>query len=93
MSTDQEIPICAAMQMDDGYVIRGHRHDDCMQTMGKIPRYKGERARQEMQGFVTSRNRFVGREEACRMYRAANMRGPHGELPYNARVLFSEDLY
>jgi hypothetical protein len=44
------------------------------------------------QGFITSRNRYVGREEALRLQLAAGIKSacPSG---YRARDLFSEDLY
>ena len=44
------------------------------------------------QGFITSRNRFVGREEAMRLHRAAGLKSAaYGEL--RGDILFSEDLY
>ena len=90
-----EFPICAAVQMDDGYVIRGHRHNDCMRTAVGFERYAGVHIRQDMQGFVTSRNRFVGRMEACTLFKRAEMKVAHtGEpLPEDVRTLYSEDLY
>lgn len=31
--------ICSAILMPDGYVVRGHRHNDCFRTIDGIPRY------------------------------------------------------
>ena len=78
--TDKELIICAAVQMPDGYVIRGHRHNDCLGTASGMPRYQ-DNAGRIVQGFVTSRNRFVGRVEASQIHR-----GTDAEL-------YSEDLY
>lgn len=76
---DKELVICAAIQMPDGYVIRGHRHNDCLNTASGMPRYlTGVGA---VQGFVTSRNRFVGRQEASQIHRGTDA------------DLYSEDIY
>lgn len=83
-----EICICAAIKTFEGKVIRGHRHDDCIQTaikMGLNPlREAGS------QGFMTSANRYVGREEAMRLQLAAHVDSAHA---YRGSILFSEDLY
>lgn len=90
--------LCAAIWVDDkrphagqpvpaGYVVWGLRHDtilahlvDC--DIGTRRDRNGDR-----QGFVTSRGRFVDREEAARIAIAAEqVLGPKD-------VLFSEDLY
>jgi hypothetical protein len=44
------------------------------------------------QGFVTSRGRYVGREEGQQLQKAAGLPSacPSG---YRAKLLFSEDLY
>lgn len=85
---EQEICICAALQLIDGRVIRGHRHDDCIQTATKW-RDAGQVIEHGEQGFVTSRNRFVGRAEAYELQVAA---GLFQDRP-GARILMSEDLY
>lgn len=81
-----EICICAAIQLADGRVIRGHRHDDCIQTAVK---WHAEPTGM-VQGFMTSLNRFVGRQEAMALQKAASMPSAHG---YRGDILFSEDLY
>jgi hypothetical protein len=87
--THPEVCICAAIQLTDGRIFRGHRHDDCIQTALK---QKGEpvEPRLAQQGFMTSRNRFVGREEAMRLQVAAGIESRDG---YRGDILFSEDLY
>lgn len=84
-----EICICAAIKMG-GLIIRGHRHDDCLRNI-KARRLDSEPI---VQGFMTSQNRFVDREEAMQLQRAAGEKSaysPDGEL--HGDILFSEDLY
>lgn len=90
---EPEVCICAALQMPDGYVVRGHRHDGAIKTAGGMSRYTREHIYEAEQGFVTSRNRFVGREEGARLMRAVDWHDPKTGLPFLADVLFSEDLY
>jgi len=90
-----EIVICAAIRMKDGYIIRGHRHCDCMRTAEQTPRYKKEGwAFSENQGFVTSLNRYVNRIEGARIQKAAGIKSkmPEGQ-EYLHGELYSEDLY
>lgn len=86
----REICICAALLLDDGRVIRGHRHSDCMQTLAGM--HWSGRVTQEMQGFVTSLNRWVSREEGARLQNAASIVSAHSGQPIRS-ILFSEDLY
>lgn len=86
---DLEICICAAIRCDDGAIIRGHRHDDCILTAGKMG--KGY-TRQDMQGFVTSRNRYVNRRVGAQLQRLANIPSVWTGRPVDG-PLFSEDLY
>src|SRR5690348_8766603 len=87
----KEIVICAAIRTKDGTVIRGHRHGDCMYTAMRM-RYKKQDLSFTDQGFVTSRNRYVSREEGRKLQDAAGIKSaaPEG---YVADTLFSEDLY
>lgn len=85
----KEIVICAAIKYDNGVIVRGHRHADCYHTglrmrIGKD--INGE------QGFITSTNRFVSREEGRKLQDAAGIKSvdPEG---YRGTTLFSEDLY
>lgn len=85
---DREIVICAAVQLPDGRVLRGHRHN---YLIGRTDWY-GFAWGECLQGFVTSRNRFVDRREALRLQLAAGIESaaPGG---YRGEELFSEDLY
>ena len=90
-TSEPEICICAAIRLEDGLVIRGHRHDDCIQTALKW-RAAGQDigdAGLNCQGFVTSHNRFVTRAEGMALQVAAGLMSPRAGV----QILFSEDLY
>jgi len=82
--------------IEEGFVICGRRHHNCIAIFAKMYGFPYSRKTQkimgtEIQGFITSTNRFVNRVEAMSIARAANQvitEGGNG----NAR-LFSEDLY
>jgi len=65
---EKEFIICAAIRNEDtGKIYYGHRHNHCLNACdGELSWVLN---RQEIckvgrtQGFITSRNRFVGREE------------------------------
>lgn len=95
----QEVVICAAVKAPDGYIIRGHRHSDCVRTMAGIPRYQGSGAHaSDDEGFITSTGRYVGRKEGYQIQVAAGIPsflegGPHADGAYLHEELYSEDLY
>ena len=92
-----EVVICSAIRWR-GKVWRGHRHGDAMEvqhselsyTMTRKEMMK-ERVNKE-QGFITSRNRFVDREEAFTLHRQLNIPS-HSKDGYRGIQLYSEDLY
>lgn len=86
---DKEICICAAVIAQDGAIIRGHRHGNCIHAildMGKIP------GGVDAQGFITSRNRFVGRGEGRQLQNAAGIKSIWTKEDIED-ILVSEDLY
>ena len=93
--TPKEQCVCAAIQMPDGYVIRGHRHDDCYLVLLGLrkeddlsqPRYGKAEGHQAIQGFMTTRGRFVDRAEGARLEIEA------GREHFIGSCLTSEDLY
>jgi hypothetical protein len=89
-----EVCICAAVRMNDGYIVRGHRHADAIRTASKIPKYKDERPCLRNQGFVTSQGRYVDRLEGAKLQKAAGIKSkmPEGQ-EYLHGELYSEDLY
>lgn len=87
----KEIVICAAIKTKDGTIIRGHRHADAIYTAMRM-RYKKEDLSFADQGFVTSKNRYVSREEGRKIQDAAGIASASPE-GYMSGTLFSEDLY
>ena len=73
-----------------GVVLCGHRHNyiigQCIGLLGKKQFEMGE----YIQGFLTSKNRFLDREEAAKL---AIECGQIKELQYSDCELFSEDIY
>lgn len=86
----KEIVICAAVKATDGTIIRGHRHSDCIRTIWE---YKLSPSHElDAQGFITSTNRYVTREEGRKLQDAAGIKSANPE-GYYGNTLFSEDLY
>lgn len=86
--------ICSAIRMHDGYIIRGHRHNDCIRTAREIPRYKNEIITQKQQGFMSSENEFVDRKLARRIEETNRVQEGRVFTPFHHdELLFSEDIY
>lgn len=88
---DKEIIICSAIEvLLDGRIIRGHRHCDCYHNLGQRKEYPPHVTC--LEGFITSRNRFVEREVAMVLQVLAGIQSadPGG---YRGDILYSEDLY
>jgi len=103
---EQEWILCAAVHYDDGqdtyihqpkniktgYVVAGRRHHNCITIHSML---KGLRDVPNnfpiIQGFLTSRDRFVNREEAFDIAEGANQL--NDRTRFTNRTLFSEDLY
>ena len=64
----KEFILCAAIDYN-GTIVCGHRHGDCYETLealiGKIDTDK--LPNRDKQGFLTSTNRYIGREEAWKI--------------------------
>ena len=94
----KEICICAAIKLSNGKIIRGHRHSDCFYTVRRMVKEKEDTSIDTAmgangdQGFMTSKNRFVSREEGRKLQDAAGIKSASPE-GYVADTLFSEDLY
>ena len=80
---------------DRGLVVLGHRHGQCMWTMGSLTGLRSvtnavDGVGKYKQGFLTNLNRFVDRQEAWEIAKKANqiikVSGGEG-------TLYSEDLY
>ena len=90
--------ICAAIYVDDGkehahqpkniytgYVVCGRRHHNCYATIYLID--DKEHVKPHIQGFLTSKDRFVNRQEAAEIAVASK------QVWNINKALFSEDLY
>jgi hypothetical protein len=93
----EEACVCSAI-LYKGKAWPGMRHGDCMEAMRRELGWTmtgkemvGSNMFQE-QGFLTSLNRYVGREEALAMHQALGIPSadPTG---YRNKIMFSEDLY
>jgi len=85
--SEDEICICAAIKCNDGTIVRGNRHGDCYIT-AKAMKKKLSRD----QGFITSKNRYVRRKEACILQNKAGIKSIWSGKEIK-KILFSEDLY
>jgi hypothetical protein len=88
-----EICICAAVRLPDGRIFRGHRHGDCRDAIIlRIGENNWHSSMMDDQGFITSRNRYVGRTEGRALQDLAGI--PSADKGgYRGSLLFSEDLY
>lgn len=87
----KEICICAAVFSTDGTLIRGHRHRDCRDSI--IRRGKKPSKIWQDEGFITSNNRFVNREEAYKLQMAVGWKSINPQGYQLCKWLWSEDLY
>jgi hypothetical protein len=85
MPNESRLPV----NCDRGLVFCGYRHHQCMYTMVAVTGLRSVETEvgEYVQGFLTSKNRFVDREEGAEIHRA---NGHTTEFQYR---LFSEDLY
>lgn len=106
MNNKNEYILCAAIWFDDGknynfqpynidsgLVLCGWRHGCIFSQIGGLV---GERQKlgifEKEQGFLTSKNRFVGRIEAYKIAKEANQLKTEDNNDIE-KQLFSEDLY
>jgi len=68
-----EFILCAAINYD-GIIICGHRHGDCYDVLkALVPHIDPDKLPdRDNQGFLTSKNRYVNREEAWVIAKANN---------------------
>lgn len=74
-----------------GLVFTGFRHGNCIYTKCSVTGLRDSESGENEQGFLTSKNRFVGREEALLIALKENQVINLDEIRGNR--LFSEDLY
>lgn len=81
----------APYNIDKGVVLCGWRHPNCLYQKVAITGLSDSQSGENEQGFLTSKNRFVGREEALLIARSANQIIDESNVRGNR--LHSEDLY
>jgi len=74
-----------------GLVFGGHRHGNCIYTKCAVTGLRDAESGENEQGFLTSKNRFVTREEAFEIALRENQIIDLSQIRGNR--LFSEDLY
>ena len=90
---EREVCVCAAVKLLNGYVVRGHRHNDCYRTLQGMERWKNGSVGDVEDGFMTTKNRFVDRKEGLKLQLAAGIKSVDKEGKYRGDELYSEDLY
>lgn len=75
------------VNIEEGYVVAGRRHHNCFYMLYIFDKAAYFDKTKITQGFLTSDNRFVGREEAADI--AYNV----GQISEPVDYLFSENLY
>ena len=85
-----ETCVCAAVKTECGKIIRGHRHHNCIHAITEMNLKMLRKS--EGQGFMTTKNRFVTREEGAKLQNEAKIVSYMTGKPIE-RILFSEDLY
>ena len=89
----EEFILCAAIDYE-GLIISGHRHSDCYNVLRQLKPDAVDPER-DKQGFLTSENRFVNREEAwdiairCNQVKYGKDATDNGD----ESILISENLY
>ena len=92
----KEYILCAAIKYKDS-VICGHRHSDCYKTLkqltGSYTTSEDTPPTREDQGFITSLNRYVTRNEAYLIAKEMNQMWHNMHDGVIENILISEDLY
>jgi len=86
---DWDIGLMRPINCDKGIVFCGHRHHQCIYQMVAMTGLRQCEVGEDIQGFLTNKNRFVDRFEGAKIFL--------NESPYNklnfGNKLYSEDLY
>ena len=82
---------------DRGLVVTGHRHGQCIWIVGSLTGLRSvengeDNVGEFEEGFLTSKNRFVGRNEAAKIARDAGQIS-WTMVDWDKVELYSEDLY
>lgn len=77
--------------LDKGIVFSGHRHGQCIYSKCAITGLRDAESGVSIQGFLTSKNRFVDRESALKI--ALKQGQVIDQSKIRGNKLYSEDLY
>jgi hypothetical protein len=91
LKKDMPIYTYLPKNLDKGIVFCGHRHGQCIYSKCAITGLRDCESGEQEQGFLTSHNRFVTREEALEIALRENQVLDHSQIRGNR--LYSEDLY
>ena len=83
------------INIDKGVVVCGYRHAHCINVMSILANLRTvtfavDGVGEHEQGFLTSKNRFLNREDAYTLAEQANQLN---NRPHNKGCLYSEDIY
>lgn len=79
------------LNIDEGYVICGRRHHNCIYTNYCITGNRNADYAEIVQGFITTDDKFVDRADALLIARSAGQILDEAEV--RGKHLYSEDLY
>jgi hypothetical protein len=87
----KDIPVLSTNPINclTGLVFSGHRHGQCIYTKCSLTGLSDCESGANEQGFLTSKNRFVSREEALEIALSQNQ----VDISFVGSKLYSEDLY
>lgn len=77
----------------EGVVVGGLNHAQCISIFNGLTGIRTPEAGLSIQGFITSKNRFVDRSVAMRIARSNGQQPPVNTLEEQRKELYSEDLY
>lgn len=81
-------PVYRVKNVTNGVVLCGWRHPYIIGQSGALLGKKQYEMGEYVQGFLTSKGRFLDRKQAAKLFIENG-----GELQYSTDELFSEDLY
>lgn len=84
---DFEMPIHSPNNIDRGVVLCGFRHGHIISQILSLTGKRTCEVGESVQGFITSKNRFIDRKEAHQLFI------DNGGTPEFNNELYSEDLY
>jgi len=87
---DLQKPVYGPKNIVEGIVFCGHSHLMCLHQMIAMTGKRQAEVGAYEEGFITSTNRFVTREEAAKIALSCKQ---IEKLKYSSKDLYSEDLY